>query len=678
MNSSLSSRWFITGLFLWLAMGIFGVLQASSSGEEKALPEVSFEGLMTVENEFVRLLVNVDTLDAGRYSLETTGGDPARPDDDKQILLYGHPPMQMTRPWTSYTTVRVDDVNYAFGGETKRRAGASTRFGFLSQPPTRQEDGSILTTTTFGDIQVTQRLSLARSPTTRMLDSLQIEYRVVNSGIQPHTVGLRIMLDTMLGTNDGAPLRAGAESITAEKCFSGDAVPDFFQAFDSLSEPHVIAQGTLRGEGLTPPSALYIANWGTLADEPWEMECREGESLIRKGEEEVDSAVALYYSPRTLSSGESFTIRTLYGLGGITTTPGKLLLGITAPMEVAFKPRGTPPFTVVGYLENTGGFLSRNTALHLRLPPGLSLLRGETDIPVGDFSGGQAFQYAWQVVPDGKAFGLQDFQLNATSESYEENTARRGIFIHPPPTLNLVITAPEQLSVKDTTLENNPFVVKATLTNPESIPVNHLLLSISLPEGLSLPPPEKPQKFLSELEPGELAEFSWKVKALEGLSEVEYSVTAESEDIFPATGRKSIFIPSIYPRLALSPASITCPVGEYFYLDLLIEKVSSLSSGQFTLTYDPYQIRLVMVRPGTLSLRNGFKMTSLHREPGKLSFSFLISPDTPLDTWETLIRLYARALQPGSTKFSLNSWELKQGDTLLDLPFRNASITIFK
>jgi len=128
----------------------------------------------------------------------------------------------------------------------------------------------------------------------------------------------------------------------------------------------------------------------------------------------------------------------------------------------------------------------------------------------------------------------------------------------------------------------------------------------------------------------------------------------------------------------LSPASISRPVGEYFYLDLLIEKVPSLSSGQFTLTYDPYQIRLVFIRPGTLSLREGFKMTTLYREPGKLSFSFQISPDTPLDTRETLIRLYAKALQPGSHKFTLDAWELKQGDTLLDLPFRNATITIFK
>src|SRR5690606_11955697 len=142
------------------------------------------------------------------------------------------------------------------------------------------------------------------------------------TGAATARVGLRIMLDTLLGENDGAPFRVGDEAITGDRVFEGDAIPQFFQAFDSLSDPRVMSQGTLRGDDATVPDAVYFTNWGSLADGPWEFDFQLGREFLRAGEFELDSAVALYWYPEPLAPGEERVYTTYYGLGGITIVAG--------------------------------------------------------------------------------------------------------------------------------------------------------------------------------------------------------------------------------------------------------------------------------------------------------------------------------------------------------------------
>ncbi|HPU76195.1 MAG TPA: hypothetical protein PLG65_08470, partial [Bacillota bacterium] len=71
-----------------------------------------------MSNDFIKIVVNPGPEEAGRFGVETTGGDPRNPADDDLPLIYGRP-----LPWTSYTTVQVDGVDWVFGGKTTRRAG---------------------------------------------------------------------------------------------------------------------------------------------------------------------------------------------------------------------------------------------------------------------------------------------------------------------------------------------------------------------------------------------------------------------------------------------------------------------------------------------------------------------------------------------------------------------------
>ena len=50
-------------------------------------------------------------------------------------------------------------------------------------------------------------------------------------------MGLRVLIDTMLGQNDGAPLRSGDVAVLGDTVFSGAGMSDYWQAFDSLVEP---------------------------------------------------------------------------------------------------------------------------------------------------------------------------------------------------------------------------------------------------------------------------------------------------------------------------------------------------------------------------------------------------------------------------------------------------------
>lgn len=408
-----------------------------------------------IANEFVRVVVNPGPKEAGRFSIDTTGGDPSRPASAHQHLIFGG-----NAPWTSYTTVSIDGTNWAFGGPTARRAGKDARFGELAGPP-QITDSTVTLTDRLGDIEATQELAFVRGPSTRMFDTVRITYRLVNKGAEPHRVGLRVMLDTMLGTNDGAPVRAGADALTTATALSGKAVPDYWQAFDSIANPTVISQGSLRGPGLTPPDEILFADWGTLADDPWEPALTPGQGFIRKGETDPDTAAALLWKPEPLAPGAGRVLSTAYGIGGVSLQPGKLALGLTAPSDSTFLYERTQPFTVAGYLENAGGFDARDVTLTLTVPEGLEIVAGRQKLSYPEVAKGQTVQGSWTLRPNGKAGGKLPLVLEVSSANIEPNLISRTIDVDvPSPRLR---TLPESLTVP---LETNglPTVVLVPVT----------------------------------------------------------------------------------------------------------------------------------------------------------------------------------------------------------------------
>ena len=67
--------------------------------------------------------------------------------------------------------------------------------------------------------KITQHLSFIRNPNTQVEDTALIEYIIQNTSSSTQNIGLRIMLDTKLGSNDGAPFRMGPAAIVNEQEF---------------------------------------------------------------------------------------------------------------------------------------------------------------------------------------------------------------------------------------------------------------------------------------------------------------------------------------------------------------------------------------------------------------------------------------------------------------------------
>lgn len=614
---------------------------------------------VAVENEYVRVRVNPGPQEAARFAVDTTGGDPSRASDNDKILIYGS-----AEPWTSYTTILVDGQPHVFGGPTERRAGVSAPAAPLADGP-RVADGRILAAAHIGDIEVVQELSLARSPTTHVRDAARIAYRITNRGTRAHAVGLRVVLDTMLGSNDGAPLRAGDRAIATATRLSGEAVPEYWQAFESLSEPAVISQGTLRAAGITAPDRMEMVDWGTLADHVWRYEFPEGRDFTRAGEVEQDTAVALYWEPKPLGPGETRSCATLYGVGGVSLSPAELALGLTAPAEVDYQYEDPRPFTVTAYAENSGGFESRGTALTLELSEGLALVEGRARVSVGLLRPGETAQASWRAVPTGKATGTLQIAATVTSQNLESNRVTRDIVVNSPPQLEVSLRAPGGLAV---TAENryapNPFLVRADVANRGAQIARSLAVGLELPAGLALTEDQAATQLAERLDPLAERTFEWRVRAL-GLptGRVAMNVRATAAGAKPAAARAVIDVPELTPEMRVHPAEQTVPGltdGQPTLVPVSVKLVPAreFQAARLSLTYNAAVLEPLYVSRGEAFVEGGRLLSpwsSGRTRPGRIADIGGERGDAPaLNAAEvTLLTVVFMAMAPGECRLGL-------------------------
>jgi len=415
-------------------------------GMRVAAAAVTSSPPIALENEFIRMVVNPGTNEAGRFSIRTTGGDISRPSSKNKHLIFGG-----NTPWTSYSTVKIDGTPYIVGGPTHRRAGSNGKYGQTITAPTLANN-LITYSEKFGDIEVTQELSFVRGMSTRMLDTVGITYKITNRSSANHEVGLRMLLDTMCGDNDAAPIRAGRQAITTATVLTGKDVPDFWQAFDSLANPTVISQGSLRGDKITPPDQLLFADWGTLADDPWVPALTPGQGFTRKGETEPDTAAAMVWNPVILEPGKTKTYVSYYGIGEVSLKAGQLTLGLTAPAETTFEHERTQTFTLTGYLQNAGGYDARDVTTTLTVPEGLTLVSGnKVKESQRLLKPNETVQRSWIFIANGKMGGKLALTLAVTSSNIEANQITRQIQVAVPnphlrfaPTAQRVMTQPDE------------------------------------------------------------------------------------------------------------------------------------------------------------------------------------------------------------------------------------------
>jgi len=197
----------------------------------------------------------------------------------------------------------------------------------------------------YNNIEVKQNLSISFSNLTKRKDLVKIEYVLTNKDNIPHEVGLRMMIDTFIGDNDGVPFVIPGQNnlIDYSLELKGTEIPTFIQAIENnkLDNPGVIANLIVKGGEATAPDRIVISAW---AGEDMEWEYFEqlggkGSKLKRWGKPsgEDDSAIGLYYDPKYMLPNETRKIIAYYGLGSISSVKTtNTRLGLIVPTFTLF------------------------------------------------------------------------------------------------------------------------------------------------------------------------------------------------------------------------------------------------------------------------------------------------------------------------------------------------------
>ena len=372
---------------------------------------------IVLSSEYVEVAVDR----TGNFTMGTLAGDPDNPLDNNKRILFGHP-----FPGTGAVTLRVDGQDS--WNLSELFSSGSARLPAPVSGPTTSGEGNA-TVWRVGDIQLTQLLRLARGDSGR-LDTLLMDYTMANLGNQSHEVGVRLFLDTQLGTNDGAPFRVpGLDFVTTEKELLGSAIPQFYLSFDRLLNPTLQTQGTLIGGESVIPDRVVWGNWGHLNNTPFDFTVNPSLSLLG------DSAVAVYWNPITLTAGQTRRMATYYGLGDIEINEGELTVGLFGPSQLTiengqFIPN---PFTVTTFVSNpfnTKEEISEEVQAELLLPDGLSLLTGETAVHnLGVITAGVTTQTSWRVLAGGAGGQDRTYSVEVTKAGIDPILVSRTIHI---------------------------------------------------------------------------------------------------------------------------------------------------------------------------------------------------------------------------------------------------------
>ncbi len=608
--------------------------------------------LNVVENEFIKIVTGPEGIDYPRFSIETTGGDPSRDQDDNLPLIYGRP-----KPWTSFTSIAIDNTVYGFGNPTKKRSGKTAKYGKVIASSITKEKTVVIAT--LGGIKATQTLSLFRNPLTNVKDSVLIEYRLINETNSTKNIGLRIMMDTMLGKNDAAPFRIGNDSVISETVYTGSKIMDYWQSFDSLVSPNIIAQGILRytPASLTPPDQLILMNWGSLADNPYRVKVKKGRSFIREGEDEPDTALALFYEKKPLGPKKARTYRTVMGLGGVSLAPGDLALGLTFPSYIAI----TDPniYTMIAYISNTGGFNATKATATIELPQGLVLKKGALTESLGNILPGGSRQLVYYIKMDPKNAreGVKNIKLTVKSSTLSDQTLTRKVKITGQPKLTAI-------GIGQPTIQRgfDQFVdVPVEIKNESDVAVSKVSLDLLAESPFSIPSFEVGKKEIVVLDPKSSRQISWKLK-VDQWYKGNYQIPIRLNSIFtrPATINVPIEVTLGTPQGKLYYSEPQFKIGDYGYIWITLMDMPTFSGLDLRLTWNDERLKPIRVSPEPWLVESEPNIMQKFHVSGNNLLIKNLAAENPY--WRTIIgKWHFKAIKNGEVTIKL--W---QGDEKLD------------
>ncbi|MEE0957380.1 MAG: hypothetical protein UH734_04755 [Ruminococcus sp.] len=247
----------------------------------------------------------------------------------------------------------------------------------------------------YHNTDITATLRIVGNTVTGNEDTVEITMITTNSDTVDHSVGSRIMLDTMLGDNDDSPFRVtGIGEVTKRIQRSGNEVPMSYNSFDNLTNPKIVTAGTFLS-GSLKPDIVQFSNYDVSKISVLVPELDTSRSL-------GDSTVNAIWNERTLAPGQSLTCRTYYGLSAIDVSANtELALGANkSTSEFAINEEGTgyENVSVMSFLQNTGLYDISNVEINLQLPNGVSTSDGVTSKKYSSLASGSGIiQDSWTL-----------------------------------------------------------------------------------------------------------------------------------------------------------------------------------------------------------------------------------------------------------------------------------------
>jgi hypothetical protein len=333
-------------------------------------------------------------------------------------------------PWgrTNNTCLRFDKKDERlFGGAGGRWADSEAKT--WKDDDGREHDG-VRSVWVCDDhkVEVAQLVERVRGVQSRLLDTCRVRYQIQNRDTKAHTVGLRVLLDTYIGGNDGVPFTIPGDSALCDTQKDlpaqarGKKLPDFLQALEKpdLAHPGTVAHLKLKLEDLEPPARVTLGAWPNEklrvlvrknADgpsTPWDVPL-----LSMKALDLNDSAVVIYWKESPLKPGQKREVGFEYGLWGLASQGSRLALTV----DGAFRPGGE--LTVVAYVN--AGPEGDDETVSLELPEGFQLLEGDNlqrvpPLARGAKSNNRPVTWKVQAGPTGK------YKLKVHTESGQSQT----------------------------------------------------------------------------------------------------------------------------------------------------------------------------------------------------------------------------------------------------------------
>jgi RNA polymerase sigma factor (sigma-70 family) len=331
---------------------------------------------------------------------------------------------------TNNTCFRIDGLEYLFGIEIPRvRWGRDRNNRPLKEVKldehTWQSVLEVVDQSGKAEVRITQTVQLIRGEMTGLLDTVLVKYDIVNFDNVPHTVGLRFMLDTLIGGNDGVPFlippgeQGPGRLLDAMEIFRGRAVPDFIRAIetDKLEDRMAtVAELGLKLRGYEPLEKLVVCRWPQNSEARWGGSNEPGDwnyEPMNADPQMKDSCVVLYWAQQSMKPQSERHLAFTYGLGQIYGE------GFGGSAEGGFSPRedgrlrlltaGSTKigntFTATAYVK---GDKLAGQRIKLELPAGLTLAPGqkaEQEVPKAGREGYS--QISWRV----RSASVGKFQL---------------------------------------------------------------------------------------------------------------------------------------------------------------------------------------------------------------------------------------------------------------------------